>query len=1225
MPDWKKINQTNEEFSGYAIYNEITKENINDFDIFGDTGNDHLVLMYLHQDDMGNVADNPNIFYYGGTGVDTLEFGGSDLKRVIMNVDDEYDFHIEGGFGKHVSGDHKLDSLDVKTRDVESFILTDENDEVYGNGARFGITVDAGKGADSLFGTDYDDTFIGGNGDDYIKGQVGNDLLYGDSGQDTLAGGDGDDTMYGGSDNDTMTGGADNDVMDGGEGQDTLNAGDGNDSLVGGADSDTLYGAGGNDTIVAGDVGEDVAEIVHGGSGSDVIIANVDIAQTSNIQVWGDGSNSSNGNAAGSYNEADTFIIGATSRSTSVTYVDLPETQTPDTSYDDMAELVTSVASSLAKKAPGGVLASAAVEIGFTFGSAALKDLIVDGMDANVGLAIEQMVTSPSQVFINDLDLWGDTVVLAQDSSGADITGEASFSLLSGATTSFSTEDYKYLTMSLDFLTTSVLEGETGFDASIFYDATIKQELLDNLLANSLYVKSVDKGSGFFTTTATTLSGIDLVLDDPDSGDTTQQDALDTMLSTSGADGVWIMGDYGASILFGNDKALAGTNSDNVMYSSSYDSQTYGNWFDTAAGVEMFGGAGDDVLFGNDQGGNKLYGGSGDDVLHAVGHSGTNPDDLYGGTGTDIASFESIYSIDSNGFANMVAGFGSQVNNNYSGGIYANLGDAAITAWVLEASDWSLWNAEYATSGTFLTPNSDEHNPDANAGTRVANLHGMEGLKGTDNNDVLGGDSGDNILVGHGGDDILVGADGNDVLVGSEGNDILTGGAGADTFMMDGVFGNDTITDFEIADTLIFKNVVDPSAFTTGVSGNDATLTLGSAGTVALSGFADRSLTQTSVANSDNTYDVTFGFLSAAASRVYDPTPLSDLEALQYLASYDDLIDAFGYDLDAAKAHYEVNGRAEQRQITFDAEQYLENYTDLAAAFGANTTIATDHYVSTGYYEGRSYAANLTDTLPGVTAVASSTADSSSAADKILDNDIDTFNHTALSDSASWLSVDLGGEALIEAVTIWNRNDGDTAHQAIVNGRLDGATVELYNDGTWVAEHTLTSAVNQSFDFGAVFADELRIYSNDGDHLHVAEVDIFGHENLTDRLDQMQAVSMSSLYGNYGAHLVLDGDVTTFNHTQRSDSEWLSIDLGADALIETIMLENRQDNWTSRRLEGANVEILDDDVVVWSSADLTQDHSQQIHVGGIIGDQMRVSLENEILHIAEVDIYGGFL
>ena len=82
------------------------------------------------------------------------------------------------------------------------------------------------------------------------------------------------------------------------------------------------------------------------------------------------------------------------------------------------------------------------------------------------------------------------------------------------------------------------------------------------------------------------------------------------------------------------------------------------------------------------------------------------------------------------------------------------------------------------------------------------------------------------------------------------------------------------------------------------------------------------------------------------------PTP--SVDGLQYVASYGDLIRAFGADTAAGEQHYQQFGNAEGRSPdAFDEIQYLANYADLRAMFGADLEAATRHYIAHGYDEGR--------------------------------------------------------------------------------------------------------------------------------------------------------------------------------------------------------------------------------------------------------------------------------
>ena len=85
------------------------------------------------------------------------------------------------------------------------------------------------------------------------------------------------------------------------------------------------------------------------------------------------------------------------------------------------------------------------------------------------------------------------------------------------------------------------------------------------------------------------------------------------------------------------------------------------------------------------------------------------------------------------------------------------------------------------------------------------------------------------------------------------------------------------------------------------------------------------------------------------------PIWLSNQESLKYLASHNDLINNFGFNLNNAKLHYINHGRAEGRATdTFNAWGYLVKYEDLINSLGSDVNAALEHYVNFGYLEGRS-------------------------------------------------------------------------------------------------------------------------------------------------------------------------------------------------------------------------------------------------------------------------------
>lgn len=84
------------------------------------------------------------------------------------------------------------------------------------------------------------------------------------------------------------------------------------------------------------------------------------------------------------------------------------------------------------------------------------------------------------------------------------------------------------------------------------------------------------------------------------------------------------------------------------------------------------------------------------------------------------------------------------------------------------------------------------------------------------------------------------------------------------------------------------------------------------------------------------------------------PGPALAVDWMQYIASWPDLIRAFGANPAAGEQHYAQYGRSEGRALDrFDEAQYLANYPDLRAVFGGNTAQAVEHFVRYGFFEGR--------------------------------------------------------------------------------------------------------------------------------------------------------------------------------------------------------------------------------------------------------------------------------
>ncbi|GAA0569781.1 GH12 family glycosyl hydrolase domain-containing protein [Rhizomicrobium electricum] len=218
--------------------------------------------------------------------------------------------------------------------------------------------------------------------------------------------------------------------------------------------------------------------------------------------------------------------------------------------------------------------------------------------------------------------------------------------------------------------------------------------------------------------------------------------------------------------------------------------------------------------------------------------------------------------------------------------------------------------AEVATGTGSLTVNTLEY--DVQVGGVTTILNGSTGTAGADR------------LVGDNLADTLSGLGGNDALYGFAGDDTLRGGAGSNT--LDGGAGTDTAA-FAGSPSDYF---VTTSSGTTTVIGTGETDTL----------------TNMERASFDGTgQTLTLAEFQAQA--------FSPLQALEYIASYKDLMGAFGDDAVWGARHYFNNGKAEGRTISFNALNYICSYGDLVVAFHDDQLAATEHYLKNGSYEGR--------------------------------------------------------------------------------------------------------------------------------------------------------------------------------------------------------------------------------------------------------------------------------
>jgi Ca2+-binding RTX toxin-like protein len=163
--------------------------------VLGQGGSDHLVL--------DEASGLPAVAFSGGDGVDSVEVNSANLNEVFAMAPTAGRVRLERTSPAPFT-------VDMDTTEAVVLNMNAGDDTFNGSTGVAAliqsITIDAGDGNDTIFGTDVAEVFIGGNGDDTIDGNRGNDLGLMGTGDDTFIWdpGDGNDTIEGQDGNDRM-------------------------------------------------------------------------------------------------------------------------------------------------------------------------------------------------------------------------------------------------------------------------------------------------------------------------------------------------------------------------------------------------------------------------------------------------------------------------------------------------------------------------------------------------------------------------------------------------------------------------------------------------------------------------------------------------------------------------------------------------------------------------------------------------------------------------------------------------------------------------------------------------------------------------------------------------------------------------------------------------------------------------------------------------------------
>jgi len=612
--------------------------------------------------------------------------------------------------------------------------------------------VEAGETADGL--DVWGDHANGRGGNDYIYGSAARDLLVGGLGSDLVAGGGGDDALFGDGNvtflmPPSWSIAVDGDVFaitmeHGSEMNDEV--GDG-DALYGGAGNDWIAGQGGDDEIYAGE-GNDYAfggsgsDFISGGAGNDAIKGDsFSIAAgfhgddyidggAGDDRIWGDGgSDIIDGGTGNDEIYGDDRIVGLADQGDD--YID---------GGDGNDRIFGGGGNDVVLGGKG-------------------EDLIEgDGLDG------------PGNDYIDG----GDDNDMLIGVGGSDVIfGGAGNDIIAG-----DSDDTP-----LDDQGDDYMSGGAGDDQIIGYGG------------NDVAFGGADNDRIWGGI------GDDIIGGDEGADELNGGEGNDVILGGDGNDQIWggagddiIGGDEGDDIVQaddGNDTISGGAGNDILLGAAGNDT-IFGDEGDDhlqgdAGNDYLDGGAGDDILVGLD-GNDTIYGSAGDDQIWG----GVGADTIDGGAGDDILIGEA---------GNDVYLFGSGSGHDSVGSFEGN--DTVLLDSGISPSDVELdrehddlilsirETGDTLTAGWWFVDMSKEiFSIDAIQfadGTvwDALSIKRRAGIRGTDGDDVLEGDSGANRMRGLAGNDVLYGFAGDDTLDGGPGNDTMSGGLGDDLYVVD--------------------------------------------------------------------------------------------------------------------------------------------------------------------------------------------------------------------------------------------------------------------------------------------------------------------------------------------------------------------------------------------------------------------------------------------------------
>ncbi|MFA9372919.1 MAG: hypothetical protein ACERKK_02065, partial [Poseidonibacter sp.] len=711
--------------------------------------------------------------FIGGEGIDTLDFRGVNTGAEGVNIDLDQDKTIDDGFGKE----------DYIANDIEVIIGTTNADILKGDSAN-----------NTLLGNDGVDTIFGGSGNDSIEGGLGADTLKGDIGNDTILGGDDGDFIYGGEGDDELNGEA---------GNDTIYFDKGNDVITGGSGSDTLTYeeqiiTSSAITVNKNDIG---ATIDVGVDGTDTVIDHIEtiigtgLNDRFNGYVGTDNSNNYEdtflgllGNDIFDGGRGDDYIDGGdhTTKDT-ITFetvstdvgidIDLDRAQADTTNKTDYAVLedgfggkdyVINVEDIIGSKNNDNLAgrddSDNTIQGGdgddtlyYTSGSDILYGGTTDTSSGNDWLSFENTNIGSTNVNIDEGGYVGSTRVYGINNiiDSTTNTGDRNFFGNSNANS---------------FITYGGADRVRGEGGNDIYDLGDGDDRIESAYGNDIIIG----GTGINTINYTQYEGTTGI--EFDANLNNQTISVDV-----NGDGV---NDY-TNITF-QEIQNDGTGATDLVYQVqniyTADNNTFkdiikfddqNNDIRTYRGNDTIDGrGGNDLIYGGD-GNDLINGGTGNDEIHA----GNNNDIVYGDDGDDEIYGDGGDDTIEGGLGNDIidAGSGDDTILNdegidtINGNSHSSNGDTMI--FKVNGTNGVVVNLSASTLNYDATSIAGNRTIDTFTNTEI--VTNIENIIGTDNKDIVQGNSSVNTLTMGNGDDTIFGSLGNDKIDGESGTDLL--------------------------------------------------------------------------------------------------------------------------------------------------------------------------------------------------------------------------------------------------------------------------------------------------------------------------------------------------------------------------------------------------------------------------------------------------------------------